>query len=90
MASIAGKVGGLSSGAHYAVSKAGVICLTKILAREMAPFGVRVNAGQRIYQEIIDVASGKQTIGETMGYDNFSVFRRDPRMEALLNISPLT
>jgi 3-oxoacyl-[acyl-carrier protein] reductase len=44
MASIAGKVGGLSSGAHYAVSKAGVICLTKILAREMAPFGVRVNA----------------------------------------------
>jgi altronate dehydratase large subunit len=48
------------------------------------------SVGQRIYQEIIDVASGKQTIGETMGYDNFSVFRRDPRMEALLNISPLT
>jgi altronate dehydratase large subunit len=48
------------------------------------------SVGQRIYQEIIDVASGKQTIGEIMGYDNFSVFRRDPRMEALLNISPLT
>jgi 3-oxoacyl-[acyl-carrier protein] reductase len=44
LASIAGKVGGLSSGAHYAVSKAGVICLTKIFARELAPFGVRVNA----------------------------------------------
>jgi altronate dehydratase large subunit len=48
------------------------------------------SVGKRIYQEIIDVASGKQTIGEIMGYDNFSVFRRDPRMEALLNISPLT
>jgi len=44
LASIAGKVGGLSSGAHYAISKAGVICLTKIFARELAPFGVRVNA----------------------------------------------
>lgn len=44
MASIAGKIGGIASGAHYAVSKAGVICLTKIFARELAPFGVRVNA----------------------------------------------
>lgn len=44
MASLAGKIGGIASGAHYAVSKAGVICLTKIFARELAPFGVRVNA----------------------------------------------
>jgi 3-oxoacyl-[acyl-carrier protein] reductase len=44
IASLAGKVGGLAAGAHYAASKAGVICLTKVFARELAPFGVTVNA----------------------------------------------
>jgi 3-oxoacyl-[acyl-carrier protein] reductase len=44
MASSAGKTGGLLSGAHYAVSKAGVICLTKQLARELGPYGITVNA----------------------------------------------
>jgi 3-oxoacyl-[acyl-carrier protein] reductase len=44
MGSIAGKVGGIASGVHYAVSKAGVHCLTIAFARELAPFGVRVNA----------------------------------------------
>ena len=44
MASLAGKVGGLAAGAHYSASKAGVICLTKSFARELAPYGVTVNA----------------------------------------------
>ncbi len=44
MGSIAGKVGGIATGANYSVSKAGVICFTKALAREMAPYGVTVNA----------------------------------------------
>jgi len=44
IASLAGKIGGIAAGAHYAVSKAGVICLTKILARAMGSFGVTVNA----------------------------------------------
>jgi 3-oxoacyl-[acyl-carrier protein] reductase len=44
MASIAGKVGGLAVGAHYAASKAGVICLTKSFAKALAPHGVTVNA----------------------------------------------
>jgi 3-oxoacyl-[acyl-carrier protein] reductase len=44
MASMAGQQGGAVAGAHYAASKAGIIVLTKILARELASHGVTVNA----------------------------------------------
>lgn len=44
VASSAGKMGGIAAGAHYSASKAGVICLTKVFARELASFGVTVNA----------------------------------------------
>ena len=44
------------------------------------------SVGQRILNEVREVASGKPTLGETLGYDNFSVFRNDPRLDALLNI----
>jgi 3-oxoacyl-[acyl-carrier protein] reductase len=43
LGSLAGQVGGLVVGANYAASKAGVICFTKSLAKELAPFGVNVN-----------------------------------------------
>jgi NAD(P)-dependent dehydrogenase (short-subunit alcohol dehydrogenase family) len=43
IASVAGKIGGVASGAHYSVSKAGVICLTKMFAKVLAPFGITVN-----------------------------------------------
>ena len=45
------------------------------------------SVGERIFNEILEVASGKETLGEKFGYDNFSVFRRDPRLDALLGIS---
>jgi len=44
MGSVAGKIGGILTGANYSVSKAGVICFTKALARELASFGITVNA----------------------------------------------
>ncbi|MBU2054989.1 MAG: SDR family oxidoreductase [Proteobacteria bacterium] len=44
LGSVAGKVGGISVGAHYSASKAAVMCFTKSLARELAPYGVNVNA----------------------------------------------
>jgi NAD(P)-dependent dehydrogenase (short-subunit alcohol dehydrogenase family) len=36
--------GGLFGGAHYAASKGGVLSMTRTLARELGPAGVRVNA----------------------------------------------
>jgi 3-oxoacyl-[acyl-carrier protein] reductase len=44
LASAAAKVGGLAAGAHYSASKAGVICFTKSLALQAAPFKINVNA----------------------------------------------
>jgi len=44
MGSLAGKVGGIAVGAHYSASKAAVMCFTKSLAKELAPYGIRVNA----------------------------------------------
>jgi 3-oxoacyl-[acyl-carrier protein] reductase len=42
-ASLAGQQGGVVAGPHYAASKAGIIVLTKILARKLAADGVTVN-----------------------------------------------
>jgi len=44
IASAAAKIGGLAAGAHYSASKAGVICFTKSLALQAAPFKINVNA----------------------------------------------
>ncbi|TDR89982.1 SDR family NAD(P)-dependent oxidoreductase [Enterovirga rhinocerotis] len=44
MASVAGEVGGVSAEMTYSVSKAGVLCLTKAVARQLAPHGITVNA----------------------------------------------
>ncbi len=44
MGSAAAKIGGVAAGAHYAASKAGVVCFTKSLALQAAPFKINVNA----------------------------------------------
>jgi 3-oxoacyl-[acyl-carrier protein] reductase len=44
LASLAGQNGGTSAGAHYASSKAGILVLTKVVAKELASAGVTVNA----------------------------------------------
>ena len=44
VASMAGKIGGAAAGAHYSASKAGIICLTKSLALQAAPYGITANA----------------------------------------------
>jgi 3-oxoacyl-[acyl-carrier protein] reductase len=43
IASAAGKIGGIQVGAHYSASKAALICLTKTMALQGAPYGIRVN-----------------------------------------------
>jgi 3-oxoacyl-[acyl-carrier protein] reductase len=43
ISSVAGQMGGITSGAHYAASKAGLIGLSKQLARMLAADGITVN-----------------------------------------------
>jgi 3-oxoacyl-[acyl-carrier protein] reductase len=42
--SVAGRIGGISVGAHYSVSKAGIMCLTKVLAKSLAEYGITANS----------------------------------------------
>jgi 3-oxoacyl-[acyl-carrier protein] reductase len=43
VSSIAGRTGGGPGAVMYATAKAGVLCFTKGLAKEVASFGIRVN-----------------------------------------------
>jgi 3-oxoacyl-[acyl-carrier protein] reductase len=62
IASSAGKAGGTLAGAHYSVSKAGLICLAKQLARELGAHGITVNAVApgRIDTPMIQIASAQE------------------------------
>lgn len=44
MGSVAGQMGGVSAEIPYSVAKAGVLCLAKSMAKQLAAFGVTVNA----------------------------------------------
>jgi NAD(P)-dependent dehydrogenase (short-subunit alcohol dehydrogenase family) len=58
--------GGLVGGAHYAASKGAVLSLTKSLARELGPMGVRVNAvcPSLIETDFVSRAVSKERIAE--------------------------
>jgi 3-oxoacyl-[acyl-carrier protein] reductase len=58
IASSAPRSGGIAAGSHYVASKAGLIGLTKVMAREFGPFGIRVNAiaPERIATPMLSVA----------------------------------
>ena len=62
IASSAGKTGGTLAGAHYSVSKAGLICLAKQLALELGPYGITANAVApgRIDTPMIRVSSDEE------------------------------
>jgi 3-oxoacyl-[acyl-carrier protein] reductase len=61
--SLAGQNGGTATGAHYAASKGGVHTLTKVFARDLAPFDITVNA---VAPGPLDLPS----VAETIGADN--------------------
>jgi len=44
ISSIAGEVGAITTGMHYAASKAAILAITRSFARLLAPEGIRVNA----------------------------------------------
>jgi NAD(P)-dependent dehydrogenase (short-subunit alcohol dehydrogenase family) len=69
MGSIAGKTGSALPLCHYASSKAAIHCLTKSLARELAPLGIRVNCicpgviETEMTREIIERKRGEIPLG---------------------------
>jgi NAD(P)-dependent dehydrogenase (short-subunit alcohol dehydrogenase family) len=44
ISSVSAQTGGVSGGAHYAASKGGMLAMTKTFARDLASFGITVNA----------------------------------------------
>lgn len=61
MASLAGQNGGTTTGAHYAASKGAILTLTKVFARDLAPYGVTCNA---IAPGPMDTPLVRQVLGE--------------------------
>lgn len=61
VASLAGQIGGLQSGAAYSASKGAVLALSKVAAREAAPLGITVNT---ISPGPIDTPMLHQTVPE--------------------------
>ena len=68
LSSLAGQQGGAVAGAHYAASKAGIIVLTKVVAKELAAHGVTVNA--------VAPAAVRGPVMETLPADRLEAMRQ--------------
>jgi 3-oxoacyl-[acyl-carrier protein] reductase len=66
IASISAQTGGSAGSISYTASKGGMLSLTKTLARDMAPFGVTVNA---VSPGVIDAGMGKLSNEEKAKYE---------------------
>lgn len=68
IASMAGKTGPLGEVA-YAASKSGIIALTKVLAKELGPYGINVNAVCPGFTETEMAAKAYDKLGSLQGLD---------------------
>lgn len=85
MSSAAGKIGGgFLSTCAYAAAKAGVLGLTKCLAREGGPYGINVNA---VCPGSFDTAISKEMCGERLEkYIAGVCLRRRGKIEEVANV----
>jgi 3-oxoacyl-[acyl-carrier protein] reductase len=81
----AAKSGGILVGAHYPASKAGILCLTLSLARELAPHGIRVNG---IAPGIIETEMIREVAkGDMHAYDHMIPMGRVGRVDEVASVA---
>lgn len=78
ISSLAGLRGSISSGPHYSAAKAGILGLTKALAKDFGPRGIRVNA---IAPGLIDTPLAYQMNGDVRRFIPNIPLRRIGRPE---------
>ncbi len=85
LSSIAGRNGGALGSMHYASAKGGLITFTKGLAKELAPFGIRVNA---VSPGVIDTPYHEQFSSPEMmkGYVNAIPLGRVGKSEEVASV----
>lgn len=91
VASIAGRNGGILTGAHYAAAKGGVIALTRNLARSLGPCNITVNAiapgltitGERI-RRLMEGRDAKRSLAGVIPLGRYSEITEQASVVAFL------